>query len=60
MANVNLQEDLFQAIDTIVQARLANLPYDKTIECEVIGIKKSAIRINNILYFFIFSPIIVL
>ena len=36
MALDNLSEDLFQAIDTIVQARIANLPYDKTIECEVI------------------------
>ena len=31
-----IQENFFQAIDTIVQNRIANLPYDKTIECEVI------------------------
>ena len=37
MAYSNIQEDLFKAIDTIVQARLADLPYDKTIECEVIS-----------------------
>ena len=32
----DVQENLFQAVDTIVQARIANLPYDKTIECEII------------------------
>lgn len=31
-----IQENFFQAIDTIVQNRIANLPYDKTIECEVV------------------------
>lgn len=29
-------ENLFQSIDTIVNARIANLPFDQTIECEVI------------------------
>ena len=29
-------ENLFQSIDTIVNARIANLPYDQTIECEII------------------------
>ena len=41
MALENLQEDLFKSIDTIVQARIANLPYDKTIECEIIDINNS-------------------
>ncbi len=31
-----LTDDLFEAVDTIVSARLANLPYDQTIECEII------------------------
>lgn len=31
-----IQENLFQAVDTIVQNRIANLPYDKTIECEIL------------------------
>lgn len=34
-------ENLFQSIDTIVKARLASLPYDKTIECEVINTDES-------------------
>lgn len=35
--NSDFTENLFQSIDTIVSARLANLPYDQTIECEVIN-----------------------
>ena len=31
-------ENLFQSIDTIVNARIANLPFDQTIECEVFDI----------------------
>lgn len=34
-------ENLFQSIDTIVKARLASLPYDKTIECEVVNADES-------------------
>ena len=34
----DLKEELFQSIDTIVQARIANLPYDKTVECEVLAL----------------------
>ena len=34
-------ENLFQSVDTIVKARLANLPYDKTIECEIINDNES-------------------
>ena len=41
MALENLQEDLFKSIDTIVQARIANLPYDKTIEGEIVDINNS-------------------
>ena len=50
MADVNLQENLFQAIDTIVQARLANLPYDKTIECEIIDDSRSSIGTYTVKY----------
>lgn len=42
MANsYDMQENLFQAIDTIVQSRIASLPYDKTIECKIIDISKA-------------------
>lgn len=33
-------ENLFQSIDTIVNARIANLPFDQTIECEVIKLEE--------------------
>ena len=46
----NYQEDLFQAIDTIVQARIADLPYDKTIECKVIDTSKAAKNIYKVEY----------
>ena len=36
--NEDFTENLFKSIDTIVSARLANLPYDQTIECEVINV----------------------
>ena len=45
-SSADYQEDLFQAIDTIVQARIADLPYDKTIECKVIDISNA----NNGIY----------
>ena len=35
-ANIDYQNSLFQSIDTIVSARIANLPYDQTVECDVI------------------------
>ena len=50
MALENLQEDLFKSIDTIVQSRIANLPYDKTIECEVIKNDKRANGIYTVKY----------
>ena len=33
--------NLFQSIDTIVSARIANLPYDQTIECDIIDNTKA-------------------
>ena len=30
-------ENLFQSIDTIVDARIANLPFDQTVQCEIIN-----------------------
>ena len=33
----DIAENLFQSIDTIVKARLANLSYDQTLECEIIS-----------------------
>ena len=50
MAYSNIQEDLFKSIDTIVQARIANLPYDKTIECEIIDTKKNTKGIYTVKY----------
>ena len=44
-----LTDDLFQSIDTIVSARLANLPYDQTIECEIVA-KDSTINKYTVLY----------
>lgn len=35
-ANIDFPNTLFQSIDTIVSARIANLPYDQTIECDII------------------------
>ena len=32
-----LIDDLFASIDTIVSARMANVPYDQTIECEIVA-----------------------
>ncbi len=34
----NLSENLFQAIDTIIAARINNLPYDFTKQCKIINI----------------------
>ena len=36
-----LADELFASIDTIVQARIANLSYDQTIECNIIDISKA-------------------
>ena len=49
-SSANYQEDLFQAIDTIVQARIADLPYDKTIECKVVDISQSAKNVYKVEY----------
>ena len=37
----NLSENLFQAIDTIIAARINNLPYDFTKQCKVINIDEA-------------------
>ena len=34
-------ENLFQSIDTIIGARIASLPYDQTIECEIVNVDKA-------------------
>ena len=39
---VDLADEIFESIDTIVQARIANLKYDKTLECVVTDTSKSA------------------
>lgn len=44
--NTDITENLFQSIDTIIQARLGNLSYDKTIQCEVISIDKGNIQVQ--------------
>lgn len=36
-----LTDELFESIDTIVKARISSLPYDQTIECEIIDISKA-------------------
>lgn len=36
-ANIDYPNTLFQSIDTIVSARIANLPYDQTVECYVVN-----------------------
>ena len=41
-ANVDFPNSLFQSIDTIVSARIANLPYDQTVECDIIDNAKAA------------------
>ena len=43
-------ESLFQSVDTIVKARLANLPYDQTIECEIINADNSSQGIYKVKY----------
>ena len=45
-----LTDDLFQSIDTIVSARIANLPYDQTIECEVINADEAENGIYKVRY----------
>ena len=45
-----LTDDLFQSIDTIVSARIANLPYDQTIECEIINADKAEQGIYKVKY----------
>lgn len=37
----NLSENLFQAIDTIIAARINNLPYDFTKQCKIINIDEA-------------------
>ena len=41
-ANIDFPNNLFQSIDTIVSARIANLPYDQTIECDIIDNSRAA------------------
>lgn len=46
----NLSENLFQAIDTIIAARINSLPYDFTKQCKVISIdeaNKGIYRVND-------------
>lgn len=43
-------EDLFQSIDTIVQARLENLPYDKTIVCTIKSLDSETIGKYTVSY----------
>lgn len=45
-----LTDDLFQSIDTIISARIANLPYDQTIECEVTNNDDAADGIYKVKY----------
>lgn len=45
-----LTDDLFQSIDTIVSARIAKLPYDQTIECEVVNVDKAEDNIYTVRY----------
>lgn len=45
-----LTDDLFQSIDTIVSARIAKLPYDQTIECEVVNADKAEDNIYTVRY----------
>ena len=33
-------EDLFQSIDTIISARISNLPYDQTMRCYISDISQ--------------------
>ena len=35
--NIDYPNTLFQSIDTIVSARIANLPYDQTVECYIVN-----------------------
>lgn len=41
-ANIDFPNTLFQSIDTIISTRIANLPYDQTIECDIIDNSKAA------------------
>ena len=45
-----LTDDLFQSIDTIVQARIANLPYDQTIEGEILEVPSDNSNIYTVKY----------
>lgn len=45
-----LTDELFKSIDTIVSARLANLHYDQTIECEIINADTAAQGIYKVQY----------
>lgn len=44
--NTEITENLFQSIDTIISARIANLSYDKTIECEVVGFEDEYFKVQ--------------
>jgi len=44
--NTEITENLFQSIDTIISARIANLSYDKTIECEVVGFEGEYFKVQ--------------
>lgn len=41
-ASVDFPNSLFQSIDTIISARIANLPYDQTVECDIIDNSKAS------------------
>lgn len=45
-----LADDLFQSIDTIISARIAKLPYDQTIECEIINADEASKGMYKIKY----------
>lgn len=49
-ANIDYQNTLFQSIDTIVSARIANLPYDQTIECYITDNSQAAQGIYRVKY----------
>lgn len=43
-------EDLFQSIDTIIQQRIENLPYDRTIVCKIKSLDSKKIGKYTVLY----------
>ena len=51
----NISENLFSAIDIIVQKRLAQLPYDKTLLCTVVNDAKKyngnySVKYDNLIF----------